>query len=187
MDPGFWWLVRTDAYRITGTMSWISLARQLLAGETYAYVFWLRLTERLSQTPARPLLFCARLVLRRLQYRMGINVPYNTHIGPGLAIGHAGGIVVSAAASIGRNCNLSHNVTIGATKGHRAGAPQIGDNVYIGPGAVVSGNITIGSGAAIGANSVVLDDVPPHVTVAGVPARVVSRSGSAQWVHNTDY
>ncbi|WP_270888464.1 hypothetical protein [Pedococcus sp. 5OH_020] len=182
------WTLRADAYRITGTMSWSSVLRQLVAGETYAYVFWMRICAHLQTAGVpRPLLLPARLVLRRLRYRMGINLPYVTAVGPGLLVGHAGGIVVNAAAVIGRNCNLSHNVTIGSTKGDRTGVPSIGDNVYLGPGAVLVGAIHIGDGVSVGANSVVVDDVPDGVTVAGAPARVVSRSGSSAWVNRTDY
>lgn len=184
-----WWTLHTDAYRITGSVSTPMMIRQLFGGETYSYVFWMRICNFLSSTRspvrvARPL---ARLALRRLRYRMGINLPHATRIGPGLLIGHAGGIVVNAAAVIGSNCNISHGVTIGSTKGSRAGVPVIGDNVYIGPGAVLIGNIEIHDGAAIGANSVVTSDVPAGCTVAGNPARIVSTNGSAMWVNRTDY
>ena len=185
----FVWTVQADAYRITGRMGWADVARQLLTGETFAYVFFMRLCAATSGSrgPRRLALLPLRLVLRRLRYRMGINIPFATAIGPGLLVGHAGGIVVNAATVIGRNCNLSHNVTIGSTKGRRAGVPTIGDDVYIGPGAVLFGNIVVGDGAAVGANAVVVDDVPPGATVAGSPARVVSRSGSQGWVNRTDY
>ncbi len=184
-DRGFCRTVRSDVYRITGRGSWRDVAVQLAIGETYAYIFWMRACRQLSIAGpwAVPALLVARIVLRRLRYRMGINLPYSTKVGAGLLIGHAGGIVVNAASVIGRNCNLSHNVTIGATKGHRAGVPTIGDNVYIGPGAVVVGRIRIGDDVAVGANSVVLDDVANGVTVAGAPARVVSEKGSQAWVN----
>lgn len=103
---------------------------------------------------------------------MGINIPGPTQIGPGLLIGHAGGIVVNAAAVIGSNCNISHQVTIGVSRGRNAGTPKIGDRVYIGPGSVIIGNITIGDDAAIGANAVVTRDVPSGHTAVGNPANV---------------
>ena len=91
----------------------------------------------------------------------GIDVPRKTRIGPGLYIGHFGGIIVSAQSSIGANCDLSHGVTVGVGgKGDRLGAPEIGDNVYLGPGAKVFGRINVGRGAKIGANAVVFRDVP---------------------------
>jgi serine O-acetyltransferase len=186
---GFGWIVRADVYRITEGGTWRNVLVQLLVGETYAYVFWMRLCKHLSESggSARPLLFLARLMLRHLRYRMGINIPYSTQIGPGLLVGHAGGIVVNAASRIGRNCNISHNVTIGSTKGVLAGVPTIGDNVYIGPGSVLIGAILIGNNVAIGANSVVVEDVPEGTTVVGAPARVVSYKGSHDWVNRTGY
>ena len=74
------------------------------------------------------------------------------------ALGHnLNGIVIAAGAIIGKNCFLSHQVTIGRNRG---GAPTIGDNVYIGPGAKIFGAIHIGNNVRIGANCVVLEDVP---------------------------
>jgi len=185
----FWRVVRADVYRLSGRSTYREVFRQLMVGETFPYVFWMRACSHLSRStgPSRLLLLPARLVLRRFRYRMGINLPWQTSVGPGIFLGHAGGIVVNAGAVIGSNCNISHNVTIGSNKGRRAGVPQIGDNVYIGPGAVVAGAITVGTGSAIGANSVVLDDVPAGVTVAGAPARVVSTKGAIAWVNLTDH
>lgn len=126
--------------------------------------------------------------LARLEVRYGISIPYTTRIGPGLYIGHFGGIVINPEAVLGRNCNISHGVTIGQTnRGPRKGCPTLGDNVYIGPGAVLIGRIVIGSNVAIGANSVVTRDVPDHAVVAGIPGAVISRNGSAGYVNRTDY
>ena len=117
-----------------------------------------------------------------------ISIPHDTPIGPGLFIGHFGGIAVNNEARIGRNCDLSHGVTIGViNRGKRKGCPRIGDSVYIGPGAKILGNIHVGSNVAIGANAVVIDDVADGMAVAGVPARVVSTLGSAGYVNWTDY
>lgn len=115
--------------------------------------------------------------LRRSR-RLGFTIPANV-FGPGLSIAHYGSIVVSGRVRVGRNCRIHSDVNIGET---RDGAPQIGDNVYIGPGAKIFGAITIGDGAAIGANAVVHRDVPAGVTVGGVPARVISHNGSRDLV-----
>lgn len=183
MPSPTWSLILSDVARITGRRSAVDVVKQYVVGEAFRYNVWFRIVGGASGTPTGASRLVARVVLRRQRYRLGVNLPGSTVVGPGLFIGHAGGIVVNAATRIGRNCNLSHNVTIGANKGRRAGVPTIGDNVYIGPGAVVIGGISIGDGAAIGANSVVVDDVPPGVTVAGSPARVVSSAGSAAWVN----
>lgn len=88
-------------------------------------------------------------------------------------------------AEIGRNCNLSHQVTIGVSRrGARAGVPRIGDNVYIGPGAKIFGGIVLGDNAAIGANCVVTKDVPPSGVVVGIPGQVISSAGSAGYINN---
>jgi serine O-acetyltransferase len=84
---------------------------------------------------------------------------------------HPVGVVISSDSSIGENVSILQNVTIGGN-GNRI-APRIGDNVTIHSGAVVVGDIDIGDGAVIGANSVVLSDVPPDTTVVGTPARIV--------------
>jgi serine O-acetyltransferase len=118
--------------------------------------------------------------LRHYEYKYGIHIPIETQIGDGLYIGHHGGITVTGDASIGANCNLSHNVTIGtSSRGVNRGDPVIGDRVFIGPGAVIFGKVRVGNDVAVGANSVVVEDVPDGAVVAGVPARIVGRAGSA--------
>jgi serine O-acetyltransferase len=128
------------------------------------------------------------LLLHRYSIRFGIDISRDTRIGSGLYIGHFGGIVVNAAVVIGDNCNLSQGVTLGqVNRGPNAGCPIIGNDVYIGPGAKIMGRIHIGDRAAIGANAVVVEDVPPNVAVGGVPARVISQAGSEGYVNRTDY
>jgi serine O-acetyltransferase len=120
-----------------------------------------------------------KLLKKATEIATGIDLPVDARIGPGLYIGHFGGVIVSPHAVIGRRCNLSPGVVIGVDGiGHRRGAPRIGDEVWIGPGAKAFGPIEIGDGVAIGANSVVNSDVPPGVTVAGIPAVIVGRRGS---------
>ena len=94
-------------------------------------------------------------------------------IADGLYIGHVGGVHISQQAIIGRNCDIAHRVTIGASAMGRQGAPVIGDDVYIGTGATLIGKIRIGNGARIAANTLVLDDVPDGATMMGVPGRIV--------------
>ena len=109
-------------------------------------------------------------------------------MGAGLYIGHFGGIHVNEGAVIGNNCNIQQDVTLGkANRGKKAGAPVIGNNVFIGAGAKIIGRIHVGDGAAVGANAVVTKDVPAGAAVAGVPARVVSEQGSEGYVNRTDY
>lgn len=109
---------------------------------------------------------------RRFGQRLGLTVPTGT-CGPGLFIVHWGSLVVSGKARIGRNCRMHSGVNIGATDD---GAPIIGDNVYIGPGAKIFGDITIGDNVKVGANSVVNQSFPSNVVIAGVPAKIVKSS-----------
>ena len=102
-------------------------------------------------------------------------------------MGHFGGIVISQKATIGKNCNISHQVTIGRTnRGPQKGIPVIVNNVYIGPGAKVIGNIRIGNNVAIGANCVVTKDAPDNAVVVGVPGKIILFKGSFEYINNTD-
>lgn len=107
-------------------------------------------------------------------------------IGKGLYLGHYFGIVINEDVIMGCNINLSNDVTIGQTnRGGRKGVPILGNNIYIGPGARIIGKVVIGNNVAIGANAVVTHDVPDNAVVAGVPARIISYSGSVGYVNNT--
>lgn len=102
-------------------------------------------------------------------------------IGKGIMFDHGTGIVIGETAVIGDNSSLLHNVTLGGSgkeQGDRH--PKVGCGVMIGAGAKVLGNIVVGDCARIAAGSVVLKDVPPRTTVAGVPARVVGEAGCSQ-------
>lgn len=106
----------------------------------------------------------------------GVDIHPAARIGRGIMLDHALGIVIGETAVVGDMVSMLHGVTLGGTgkvSGDRH--PKVGRGVMIGAGAKVLGNIHIGEGAKIGAGSVVLDDVPPHTTVAGVPARTVGR------------
>ncbi len=96
----------------------------------------------------------------------GIDIERGATIGPGLYVGHFGGINISGAAKIGRNCFISQEITIGvAGQGDRRGPPHIGDGVYIAPGARIFGKITVGNHCKIGANCVIHKDIPDGATV----------------------
>jgi serine O-acetyltransferase len=88
-------------------------------------------------------------------------------------IAHFGNIIVNGKAIIGKNCNLSPNVIIGQTnRGAKSGVPEIGDNVWIGSGAVVVGKIIIGNNVLIAPNSFVNMDIPENSMVIGNPGKV---------------
>jgi serine O-acetyltransferase len=100
-------------------------------------------------------------------------------VGRGIMIDHGTGVVVGETASIGNNCSILQGVTLGGTgKSDQDRHPKIGNGVLIGAGAIVLGNIKVGDCARIGAGSVVVKEVPPNTTVAGVPARIIGAAGN---------
>ena len=112
----------------------------------------------------------------------GIELPRSATIGPGLYIGHFGGITISPGARIGKNCNISQQVTIGVSgKDGNRGVPVIGDNVYIAPGARLFGKISIGNNCKIGANAVVYKSIPDNAIVVLDPGfKIISYSGNRE-------
>jgi len=119
--------------------------------------------------------------LHRLSLTLGFSIPRNV-FGPGLSIAHRGTIVVSQAAEVGENCRISTCVTIGTgPTDNVALVPKIGNNVFIGPGAVIVGSIEIADGIAIGANSYVDKSfTEKDITIAGNPARKISEKGQKE-------
>jgi serine O-acetyltransferase len=123
----------------------------------------------------------------------GIEIHPSSRIGTGLFIDHGAGVVIGETADIGDNVTLYQGVTLGGT-GFATGKrhPTVQDNVTIGSGAKLLGPITIGHGAKIGANSVVITDVPPNSTVVGNPGHPVRVDGrriegpDADWIHLPD-
>lgn len=108
----------------------------------------------------------------------GIEIHPGAKIGKGLFIDHGMGVVIGETTVIGDNVTLFQGVTLGGTgkeKGKRH--PTLGNNIVVGAGAKVLGNITIGDAVSIGANAVVLRDVPEDSTVVGVPGRIAKRKG----------
>lgn len=108
----------------------------------------------------------------------GSDIPVSTRIGGGLLLPHPQGVVIHGDANIGPNCLIMSQVTIGVTR--RGGPPSIGGAVDIGTGAKILGPIHIGDGAQIGANAVVLTNVPAGATAVGIPARVVNPSSLSE-------
>lgn len=114
----------------------------------------------------------------------GICIPSGCNIGPGLYVGHFGGIFVDSRSSLGSNCNIAQGVTIGeGGRGELHGVPTLGDRVHIGANAVILGKITIGNDAVIGPGAVVMNPVPACGVAMGNPARVVGDSGSFEFVN----
>ena len=117
---------------------------------------------------------------------MEMDIDPQAQIGGGLYIGHIGGVHINPGAVLGKNCDLAHRITIGASAMGRGGIPILGDDVYVGTGAVLVGKIKVGSGAKIAANTLVMSNVPAGATVMGVPGRIIMRPKPAVPIRTTE-
>lgn len=119
------------------------------------------------------LFFLARLISQLGRFFTGIEIHPGAKIGRGLFIDHGMGVVIGETAEVGDNVTIYHGVTLGGTGKHKGKRhPTVGDNVIIGCGAKILGPIYIGNNAKIGANAVVLKDVPEGKTAVGIPAKL---------------
>jgi serine O-acetyltransferase len=120
----------------------------------------------------KPFSFAYRILYKSVQILTGIELPCEVDVGEGFVIDHSGGIVISGYARFGKNCRIRNGVVVGLSRVDDPCAPIFGDDVDIGAGAKVLGRIRIGNHVRIGANAVVLCDVPDHHIAVGVPAIV---------------
>jgi serine O-acetyltransferase len=165
--------IRDDLFRYTGKSNFISF----LKGFKYpgfVYLVFFRKIQRVKKYT--PFWFIYRFFLRHYSYKFGFQIPYKTQIGRGFYIGHFGTIVINGNVTIGNNCNISQNVTLGQTnRGELKGVPKIGDKVWVGAGAVIVGNIIIGNNVLIAANAYVNFNVPDNCIVIGNPGKIISQ------------
>jgi serine O-acetyltransferase len=118
-----------------------------------------------------------RWMYRKCRNHYGIELPYSARLGRGVVFEHQGGIVIHGNAEIGDGCVIRQGVTLGnRTIEKPQEAPKLGKNVNVGAGAKILGAVNIGDGAQIGANAVVLQDVPAGALAVGIPARIIVRS-----------
>lgn len=115
----------------------------------------------------------AEIIFRFIQVIFGCTIPYTVEMEKGIHIAHWHGIVLNIKCFIGGGTIIYQNVTLGGIKGQYG--PSVGSNCIIGAGAVLLGEIKIGDNVKIGANAVVIKDVPDNCTVVGVPARIVKQ------------
>lgn len=119
-----------------------------------------------------------RLISEVVHRTTGIDIHPGATIGQGIFIDHGTGVVIGGTAIVGDNVTIYQGVTLGGTSlQHVKRHPTLGNNVTVGSGAAILGDITIGDNSKIGANSVVVKDVPPNSTVVGIPGRVVLQDG----------
>ena len=165
-------MVRYRAKGYKGKELWLNPAVWSIA--CYRLANWL-VTARPFVLIRVPLKVVSFLGMLFCEVFMEMCIDPHASIGGGLYIGHIGGVHINPQAVLGENCDLAHRVTIGASAMGRAGAPVLGDGVYIGTGATLIGRIKIGTDAKIAANTLVITNVPEGATVMGVPGRVIMR------------
>ncbi|MCH3965222.1 MAG: serine O-acetyltransferase [Clostridium sp.] len=124
----------------------------------------------------KKMFFIARAISQLSRFFTGIEIHPGAKIGKGLFIDHGMGVVIGETAEVGDNVTLYHGVTLGGT-GKETGKrhPTVGNNVFIGSGAKLLGPIVVGDRVKIGANAVVLEDIPSDCTAVGVPVRIIYR------------
>ena len=149
-----------------------SILRALATDGTAAMLFY-----RLMQWSRRHRLVPLEMLFNKLNAILcNCIIGRGAEFGPGFVLIHSVGVVINGAVRGGCSIYIEHQVTIGAESRQ---SPTLGDDVFIGAGAKIVGRVAIGDGARIGANAVVLHDVPPGATAVGVPARVIERNSPA--------
>jgi serine O-acetyltransferase len=148
---------------------WKGVVKVLLTDGTPAMIWY-----RMMQAARRWRLVPLEMLFNRCNTMFcGCIIGRGAEFGPGLVLIHSIGIVINGSVRGGANVKIEHQVTIGAEKRE---SPQLGDDVFLGAGAKIIGGIQIGTGAKIGANAVVLQDIPEYATAVGIPAKVVKIS-----------
>lgn len=173
---GFWDTISQDGIFASQHRRWLRLLHLLAIGHGEpGCLVWLRLAQYFQKRDRpRAARFCARTVERRFQCYVSLDAS----IGPGLHLPHPTGIVIGAGVTIGANCVLYQQVTLGAARRgdwKKGFYPVLGNDVTCFAGARIIGQLQIGDGAVIGANAVVLRDVAADHAAVGVPARAIPR------------
>lgn len=169
--------IKSDLFRYSGNTSKKSFLICLIKVPGFRFMYFWRKAG--SKETIKPLVFFYKFLCLHFRYKYGFQIPLTAKIGGGLYIGHFGTIIINSQASIGKNCNIGPNVVIGQTnKGRKKGVPQIGDEVWIGTGAVIVGKITIGNNVLIAPNSYVNFDIPSNSLVLGNPATIIPKDKS---------
>lgn len=163
--------IQKDFYRESG--EWLSAFKiwKKCINPNLHYIYLFRKAQQ-HQKKSIPGIFW-RIVLRHYQIKYGFQIYPETNIGEGLYLGHWGSLVINPNAKIGINCNIAQGVTIGQqNRGKNEGYPVIGNEVWIGPNAVIVGNVTIGNNVLVAPNSYVNFSVPSNSVVMGNPGIV---------------
>lgn len=184
-----WKILRADVYRYRGKADVRAFLASYLHDPGFRFTYYLRKVSFYGKKKRSIAIFnyiYNRIMLHHYRFKYGFDISPTTRIGPGLYIGHFGGVVISPYAVLGANINIAQGVTIGAaSRGPRTGAPTLEDRVWVGANAIIVGKVTIGREALIAPGAYVNFDVPPESVVLGNPGKVVSTSGSRGYVNRT--
>src|ERR1035437_5934574 len=187
MASTLWQTLRADLYRYRGRADMRAFLSAYLREPGFRYTYYLRKVAFYSKKKKSYGIFAYlynRLRLNHYRFKYGFDISPTTSIGPGLYIGHFGGVVISPQAVLGSNINIAHGVTIGAaSRGLRSGAPTLEDRVWVGANAIIVGKVTIGHDALIAPGAFVNFDVPSMAVILGNPGKVVSSAGSIGYVN----
>jgi serine O-acetyltransferase len=168
VQPRFWELVKED-YNAHGR-DWTKPGFRTM----FAYRFGVWRMGVRNKFLRAPLSVLYRFMFRHCRNRYGIELPYSAKVGRRVVIEHQGAIVVHGNCEIGDGSIIRQGCTLGnKTLDRPLDAPKLGRFVNVGAGAKILGTVTIGDGATVGANAVVVRDVPPGATAVGIPAQIV--------------
>lgn len=172
-EAGLWALIKEDY--VAHGRDWTRPGFRAMAA--YRFGVW---RMSVKQPFRAPLSMIYRLMFRKCRNTYGVEVPYSAKIGRRVVIEHQGAIVIHGASEIGDDSIIRQGVTLGnksLDKPHDA--PKLGKRVNVGAGAKILGAVTIGDGAQIGANAVVVKNVPAYGIAVGIPAQVIGFVPSA--------
>ncbi len=172
-------IIQKDFYRESG--KWLSTQQiwAKCANPNLHFIYLLRKCQQYAKKSPKGIFW--RMILRHHQIKYGFQIYPETEIGEGLYLGHWGHLVINPKAKIGKNCNIAQGVTIGQqNRGKNEGFPVIGDEVWIGPNAVIVGGITIGNNVLIAPNAYVATDIPDNSVVVGNPSKWVNKENATE-------
>lgn len=172
-------IIQKDFYRESGRyLSHFQILKKCFSPNLH-YIYIFRKTQKYYKTPIINILY--KLILRHYQIKYGFQIYPETEIGTGFYLGHWGAVVINPKTKIGKNCNIAQGVTIAqSNRGKNEGVPIIGDEVWIGPNAVITGNIKIGNNVLIAPNAYVNIDVPDNSVVVGNPAVITPKLNATE-------
>lgn len=176
-------IIKSDLYRYIKNTSFKNFIKVLNLNAGFRFIYFFRKASNYKKNSIRGFYYQFRL--RILINKFGIQIYPYTKIGKGFYIGHFGTIVISPETIIGKNCNVTHGVTIGRTnRGKRKGYPKIGNSVWFGANSTVVGNIKIGNNVLIAPNAYVNFNVPDNAIVLGNPGKIIPNKKATEYYIN---